>query len=61
MLNIIEATPSELGEYAKFPMALLVASIFKVDIINSRFGKFQLVEQPVKTPWLKDYSPLEHP
>ena len=56
MLNVIEATPSELGEYAKFPMALLVASIFKIDIIDNGFGGFQLVEQRVKTPWVKDYG-----
>jgi len=56
MLNVIEATPSELGEYAKFPMALLVESIFKVDIIDNGFGGFQLVEQRVKTPWVKDYG-----
>ena len=53
MLNVIEATPSELGEYAKIPMSLLVESIFKVDIIDNGFGGFQLVEQRVKTPWGK--------
>jgi len=56
MLNVIEATPSELGEYAKFPMSLLVESIFKVDIIDNGSGGFQLVEQRVKTPWVKDYG-----
>ncbi|MAP38037.1 MAG: hypothetical protein CL879_00270 [Dehalococcoidia bacterium] len=55
------SNPVGTGEYAKIPMALASESIFKVDIINSRFGRFQLVEQPVKTPWLKDYGPLEHP
>ena len=56
MLNVIEATQSELGEYAKIPMSLLVESIFKVDIIDNGFGGFQLVEQRVKTHWVKDYG-----
>ncbi|MDP6455252.1 MAG: GNAT family N-acetyltransferase [SAR202 cluster bacterium] len=56
MTIIRQATSEELNEYAKIPMTVLVESIFKVDIIDSGFGGFQLSEQPVKNPWLKNYD-----
>ena len=56
MTIIRQATSEELNEYAKIPMTVLVESIFKVDIIDGGLGGFQLSEQPVQTPWLKNYD-----
>lgn len=61
MINIREAGHGELEKYAQIPMTVLVESILEVEIIDSGFGGFQLIEQPVQVPWIKDYEDGDEP
>jgi GNAT superfamily N-acetyltransferase len=45
-----------LERYAKIPISFRVDSIFRVKAIGQGLGGFQLVEEPVEQPYLKDYD-----
>jgi GNAT superfamily N-acetyltransferase len=55
-LRIIEETVADLEAYETVPMTLLVRSIYRV--LPGATG-WDLVEEPVETPWLKDYEQFD--
>jgi len=45
-----------LSEYAAIPIAFEVRSIYQVEAVDKGLGGLRLVEQPVSSPYIKDYD-----
>ncbi len=56
MIEVEQIGPDRLDDYDAIPMSFLVDSRFRVEIVDSGFGGFRLVEEPVDPPWTKDYE-----
>ena len=54
-VEIREETAAALPEYSRVPIAFLVKSRFRVDLVRGGLGGLALVEEPV-TPFVKDYD-----
>ncbi len=52
--------PERLADYASVPNVIEVKSIFVVEEIDRGAGRFELHEQPVPVPYLKDYDTYGH-
>ena len=52
--------PERLADYASVPNVIEVKSIFVVEEIDRGAGRFELHEQPVPVPYLKDYDTYAH-
>lgn len=57
-LEIVEESMEVLPEYGTVPIAFLVKSQLKVEVVQGGLGGFALREEPV-TPYLKDYDALD--
>jgi GNAT superfamily N-acetyltransferase len=55
-LRIVQETIADLESYGSVPMTLLVESIYRVETTSDGF---QLHEEAVATPWVKDYEALD--
>ena len=58
-VEIRESGPEVLGDYAKVPIRFRVSALFHVEGTGETSGTFRLVEEPVETPYFKDYDLLE--
>jgi GNAT superfamily N-acetyltransferase len=48
-----------LSEYATIPIAFEVRSIYRLEAIENGLGGLRLVEQPISSPYIKDYDAYE--
>ena len=55
-LRVVQETEADLAAYETVPMTLLVRSSYRVAALSEGW---ELVEEPVKTPWMKDYEQFE--
>jgi len=60
-IRIEEESFDLLEEYATVPIAFLVRSLFRVDVPDAGLGGLRLIEEPVASPWTKDYDTDERP
>lgn len=64
-LRIDQINPDKLNIYASIPMSFWVNSIYRIEPMDEGLSGLRLVEQPIQTPWIKDYdsdeSPLDWP
>jgi GNAT superfamily N-acetyltransferase len=54
--KIVEESIAILHEYSRIPIAFEVHSILGVRPVDRGLGGLTLSEQPVQTPWIKDYD-----
>jgi GNAT superfamily N-acetyltransferase len=62
-LRIVEepVTAENLAAYATVSIAFTVESRLRLDLVDKGLGGFSLTEEPVETPWVKDYDAAESP
>lgn len=58
-VEIREVDAEAMAEYAKVPIRFRVSSFFRVEGAGEGPGTFRLVEEPVVTPYVKDYDAIE--
>src|SRR4051812_12035801 len=58
MIDVREEPVTTLDEYATIPIAFEVSSILDVKAKGNRLDEFELTEQPIATPFLKDYDSI---
>ena len=61
MITIKEETIAALGEYAKVSIAFTVASRYVAVPVGAAGQGWELIEEPIDPPWIKDYDGGEPP
>jgi len=56
MITIKEIMPDQMALYAAIPIKLEVRSIFRVKLVKRGLDGMRFVEEPVETPYIKDYD-----
>jgi GNAT superfamily N-acetyltransferase len=62
-INTVRETPEILPEYEKISIAFMVKSYFRVELLEKGLGGVRLLEEALKTPFVKNYDayPEERP
>ena len=55
-IQIREERPEALSAYSQIPIAFLVESRFRVELVEGGLGGFTLIEEKLPTPYTKDYD-----
>lgn len=55
-IRVEEPTLSTLAEYRKVSIAFRVESYMRIEMVQNGLGGWSLTEEPVATPWIKDYD-----
>ena len=55
-IEIRQVGPEAIEEFRKIPMSFRVESVFRIDEIDGGLGGLRLTEEPVDTPYVKDYD-----
>ncbi len=58
-LRLTEESQDCLASYAEIPIAFTVTSLIQVALIDSGLAGFTIREEPVATPYLKDYDAVD--
>ena len=60
-IEINQVGPEALGRYAEIPIRFRVESVFRVEQAEGGLGGLRLIEEPLATPYVKDYDEDDHP
>jgi len=55
-IRVEELDARDLEVYARIPIAYVVGSIFRVELVDGGLGGIRLTEEPVESPYVKDYD-----
>jgi GNAT superfamily N-acetyltransferase len=55
-IEIEEHGPDILERYSEIPITFRVESILRLDVEGAGLSGFSLLEEPVETPWVKEYD-----
>ena len=58
-VEIREVGPENLGRYGTIPIRFCVDRVLRVDEVDGGLGGLTLTQQPVETPYVKDYDDLQ--
>lgn len=59
--RIVEETSEVLSDYGQVPIAFEVNSRFRVERVSGGLGGIRLIEEAVKSPYIKDYDQNDGP
>ena len=54
-MTIQHITDEQFPLYDAIPSRFTVESVLRVDVVDGGLGGFRLVEEPMTTPYVKDY------
>ena len=60
-VEVLDGTAVNLEEYARIRMSFQVTRVLDVVALPGGFGRFNISEQDLETPYLKDYDAIESP